>query len=47
MNASGDIDGRDERALLLPRGPVAPQPTFSAAKFVVCTPVQIAVQIFA
>ena len=38
MNATGDIDGRDERAWLLPRGPVAPQPTFSPAKFVKCTP---------
>src|SRR5204863_361288 len=38
MNMSGDIEGRDERAWLFPRGPVTPQATFSSAKFVKCTP---------
>ena len=47
MKMSGESDGRDECAWLLPRGPVTPQATFSPAKFVKCTPCQIAVQIFA
>ena len=45
MNAIGDIDGRLVRGALLPRGPVAPQATFSPAKYVKCTPCQMAVQI--
>src|SRR5438477_7778619 len=47
MNASGDIDGRDECAWLLPRGPVTAHATFSSAKFVKCTPCQIDVQMCA
>src|SRR5436190_3418434 len=44
MKASGDIDGREDRGWLFPRGPVAPHATFSSAKFVACTPVKIALQ---
>ena len=47
MNTSGDIDGRDECAWLLPRGPVTPHATFSPVKFVKCTPCQIDVQMCA
>src|SRR2546428_12597916 len=45
MNATGDNEGRPVRGALFPRGPVPPQATFSPAKFVNCTPCQIAVQI--